>query len=132
MGHRPASTPPVVLDSGTTTNISTALDSAEEEETNGNDSSKNYKLVNLTIPHDADGGDVQAYTPDNSVDIPESISGSTSKKPVDEAGVCMCITCKRHHTPLSLHHRLHVYTHTHTHACKRTHMPHSHSLACAH
>ena len=38
LGHRPVSTAPV-LDSGATTNTSTSLDSAEEEETNGNHSS---------------------------------------------------------------------------------------------
>ena len=38
LGHRPASIPPVVLDSGTTSNTTTTLDSTEleEEETNGN------------------------------------------------------------------------------------------------
>ena len=33
LGHRPASVPPVVLDSGATSNTTTTLDSAEEEET---------------------------------------------------------------------------------------------------
>ena len=33
LGHRPASIPPVVLDSGTTSITTTTLDSAEEEET---------------------------------------------------------------------------------------------------
>ena len=39
LGHRPASIPPVVLDSGIISNTTTTLDSAEEEEMNGNNPS---------------------------------------------------------------------------------------------
>ena len=88
LGHRPASTPPVVLDSGTTSNTTTTLDSAEEEETNGNQSSTTtYWKFTFKIDNNTDGDDVQADAPDDSADIPESSSGSSSKKSVDEAGV---------------------------------------------
>ena len=78
MGHRPASTPPVVLDSGATTNTSTTLDSAEEEETNSNHSSitKQRYLTYLTF---TDGDDVQVDAPKDIADIPGSSLESTSK-----------------------------------------------------
>ena len=94
LGHRPASTPPVVLDSGATTNTSTSLDSAEEEETNGNHSSITKQRY-LTYLIFTDGDDVQADAPEDSADIPGSSLESTSKKPVEEAGVYMCISCKQ-------------------------------------
>ena len=72
MGHRQASTS--VVDSGTTTNTIPSLDSAEEEETSGNDPS----AIIYMYSNNADGGNVHADTPDKA-DIPEIIiSGSTS------------------------------------------------------
>ena len=86
--------PPVVLDSGAATNTSTSLDSAEDEEANGNHSSITKQRY-LTYLIFTDGDDVQADAPKDSADIAGSSLESTSKKRVDESGVYMRITCKQ-------------------------------------
>ena len=41
----------------------------------------------ILLLNNTEGDDVPADAPDDSADIPESSSGSSSKKPVDEAGM---------------------------------------------
>ena len=107
LGHRPASVPAVLLDTGTTTNSNNGVesDSAEEREelvTNGIDVQCHYLQVLSYIKivsSSTDGDDVHANSPLDSALISQEAEGSQAaggtqsttddKEPGEEAGVGM-------------------------------------------
>ena len=118
-----------MLDSGTTSNTTTTLDSAEEEETNGNQSSTTY----WNITFNTDGDNVQADAPDDSADISERSSGSTSgssSKNFVDAGVYVqnyCINAMYTILALTAIWYAHVY-YTCAHVCANPMYTHIHTL----
>ena len=101
LGHRPASVPAVLLDTGTIGTSSSAIedpqgDSAEEREeleTNGSITLIHCISVQSYIPClSTVGDDVQATAPLDSATVSQA-PGTNSKEPGDKTDVCVCKAC---------------------------------------